>query len=33
VTNAVLSSDRDPDLSALPPELADALRRLLSTIA
>jgi hypothetical protein len=30
--NAVLSGDRDPDLSALPPELAEALRRLLTTI-
>jgi hypothetical protein len=31
--NAVLAGDRNPDLSALPPELAEALRRLLSTIA
>jgi tetratricopeptide (TPR) repeat protein len=30
--NAILSGDRAPDLSALPPELAEALRRLLSTI-
>ena len=30
--NAVLSGDRAPDLSALPPELAEALRRLLSAM-
>ncbi len=30
--NAILSGDRAPDLSALPPELAAALQRLLSTI-
>jgi hypothetical protein len=32
VLNRVLSGDRDPDLSALPPELAEAVRKLLEVV-
>jgi len=31
--NAVLSGDRNPDLSALPPELAEAVRAMLAQIS